>query len=999
MALSMNILHLTHFFMFFLFTFLYTLNISFISCHNNLNVSCIKIEKEALLNLKKGLIDPSSRLSSWIGDECCKWEGIVCHKKTRNVIKIKLRNTFNRVDDVGDGYQSYELGGVISPSLLDLKSLRYLDLSSNNFGGNQIPKFFGSFRKLRYLNLSNAGFGGPVPPHIGNLSRLHFLDLSSYSINEPFANNLKWLIGLQSLKYLNLGSVDLSKVKNHWLQSVDMIPSLLELHLPQCMLSNLPLSFEFFNLSSLLVLDLSNNGFSSLFPSWLSKLGKLAYLDLNSNVLRGAIPIELANMTSLQTLDLYGNSFLEGQLHEQLGNLCNLRELDLSLNNFTGDITKFIDGLSRCNESKLERLNLGYNAGLGGTLPHSIGFLKNLKYIELWKNSFVGMIPDSIGNLSSLEYLILVWNQMSGQIPVTLGKLSKLVVLDLFENNWWGVITEAHFTNLTSLKELYISSNSLPPSPPLVANVDTEWIPPFSLQYLKFRSCRFGPKFPMWIRHFTELQTLTFRRAGFSDTLPDWLWEMNWELEELDFGYNQLKGRVPTTLKFKPGSTVYLMSNLFEGPIPSWSSNVASISLSNNSFSGPVPFDIGYRYPDLTDLDLSQNSLNGTIPLSISKITNLVTLVLSNNHLTGEIPDFWDEVPILYTLDLSNNSFIGRVPSTLSTLNSLRFLMLSNNHLSGEFPLGFQNFSSMITLDLGNNQFSGELPSWIGEKMPVLLALSLQSNMFKGEIPREFCNMTSLHFIDVGSNNLSGKIPSCFGNLKGMTLDPESQRYEGQLNVFSKGRDLLYKDNLYLVNGIILSGNHLTGELPEELTNLSRMNTLNLSMNHLSGKIPEEIERLRQLETLDLSRNEIHGTIPAGMTSLTLLTHLNLSHNHLSGRVPTANQFNTFNDPSIYTGNPDLCGDPLQNKCKDETEEEPDLHQDPPYHSSPSEFGEMGFFVSIGVGFVVGFWGVCAILIIKSSWRHAYFQFVGYLGDKFFVIFILPCASWRRSRS
>ncbi|KAM3302039.1 hypothetical protein P3S67_016541 [Capsicum chacoense] len=133
------------------------------------------------------------------------------------------------------------------------------------------------------------------------------------------------------------------------------------------------------------------------------------------------------------------------------------------------------------------------------------------------------------------------------------------------------------------------------------------------------------------------------------------------------------------------------------------------------------------------------------------------------------------------------------------------------------------------------------------------------------------------------------------------------------------------------------------------------------------------------------------------LASLTLLTHLNLSHNHLSGRIPTANQFNTFNDPSIYMGNPGLCGTPLPNKCKDDEETEPD-HQET-YHSSPSEFGEKGFFVSIGVGFVVGFLGVCATLIIKTSWRHAYFQFVGYLGDKLFVIFILPLASWRRSRS
>ncbi|KAM3302040.1 hypothetical protein P3S67_016542 [Capsicum chacoense] len=163
---------------FLLVTLLYTKNINFISCYNNLNINCIKSEKEALLNFKKGLIDPSSRLSSWIGEECCKWQGIVCHNRTRNVIKIKLRNVLIS-DDEGDGYQSYELSGVISPSLLVLESLSYLDLSSNNFGGIQIPKFFGSFRYLKYLNLSNAGFGGTVPPHIGNLSRLQSLDLSS----------------------------------------------------------------------------------------------------------------------------------------------------------------------------------------------------------------------------------------------------------------------------------------------------------------------------------------------------------------------------------------------------------------------------------------------------------------------------------------------------------------------------------------------------------------------------------------------------------------------------------------------------------------------------------------------------------------------------------------------------------------------------------------------------------------------------------------------------
>lgn len=34
-----------------------------------------------------------------------------------------------------------------------------------------------------------------------------------------------------------------------------------------------------------------------------------------------------------------------------------------------------------------------------------------------------------------------------------------------------------------------------------------------------------------------------------------------------------------------------------------------------------------------------------------------------------------------------------------------------------------------------------------------------------------------------------------------------------------------------------------------------------------------------------------------------------------------------------------------------------------------------GFFLSIGIGYFVGFWGVCGTLLVKISWRNAYFSF------------------------
>ncbi|KAK9286336.1 hypothetical protein L1049_014729 [Liquidambar formosana] len=430
--------------------FLYLETVRLSSCQGDPNLGCRQIEKEALIEFKKSLTDPSDRLSSWvIGGDCCNWSGVVCNNRTGHVVKLKLRNLIPDSFDA-DG-TTHRLGGKINSSLLDLKYLNYLDLSSNNFGGSEIPKFFGSLEKLRYLNLSGASFGGTIPPLIGNLSNLRYLDLNTYSDKSP-ENDLQWLSGLSSLKHLNLRRVDLSKAADHWLQAVNMLPSLLELHLPICALSKLPLSLPFVNFSSLLVLDLSNNGFDSSIPPWLFNLHKLQHLDLNSNNLRGTIPDAFANLTSLEKLDLSQNYNIGGRLSGNLGNLCNLRILSLSQNNISGEITELIDGLSSCNDSRLESMDLGYNK-LGGFLPDSLGHLKSLKYLQLWENSFVGSIPNSIGNLSSLTEFYLSNNKFNGTIPESLGQLSTLAALAFSGNSWTGVITEAHFSNLISLTD------------------------------------------------------------------------------------------------------------------------------------------------------------------------------------------------------------------------------------------------------------------------------------------------------------------------------------------------------------------------------------------------------------------------------------------------------------------------------------------------------------------------------------------------------------------
>ncbi|GLU11464.1 hypothetical protein SLE2022_282050 [Rubroshorea leprosula] len=967
--------------------------IQLVSCHGDLQVNCIKNEREALLKFKESLTDPSGRLSSWFGEDCCKWKGVQCDKKTTHIVELKLRNPRPAV--VKDDGTAYNLGGELNPSLLNLKHLNHLDLSLNDFGGQTIPEFFGSLEKLRYLNLSGAAFGGYVPPNLGNLSNLHYLDLNTnfYASQE---GDLKWMTNLSSLQYLNLGGVNLSSTSDNWLQIIGTMPCLSELHLPSCGLSVLHQTPSSVNFSSLRVLDLSNNGFNSSLPNWLFELQKLEYLDLNSNNLGGNFPAEFSNMTSLQMLDLSQNSFIPGQIPISLGYLCNLKTLVLSNNSLIGEVTEFFDVLSMCNNSSLETLDLA-RTQLGGFLPSSLGHFKKLKHLQLWENSFVGSIPDSIGNLSSLVEFYLTDNRMNGTIPESLGKLSELVALDISENSWTGVVSEAHFFNLTSLKDMVIAKFSLSPDLTLFFNVSPGWIPPFKLEFLKLRSCQVGPKFPGWLRNQDQLSTVVLRNTKISDTIPEWFWELGLSLDELDLGYNQISGKIPNSLKFRPQSKVLLHWNCFQGPLPLWSANVSELYLNNNLFFGPIPTDIGEKMSLLMAIDISHNSLTGAIPSSIGNLTTLLSLIVSNNYLSDRTPEVWDNLPFLLYLDMSNNYLSGKIPSSIGSLSYLRFLMLSDNHLSGKIPTALQNCSNMDTLDFGNNELTGQIPEWFGERIPTLLILRLRSNFFHGDIPAELCNLSRLHILDLAENNLSGLIPPCAGNLKGMAMDLQSLRYEGHLWVATKGTEYFYTASvLYLVNCIDLSSNRLGGEVPD-LRNLSRLVTLNLSRNHLTGKIPESIGSLLRLESLDLSRNQLSGLIPPSMAALTFLAHLDLSYNNLTGEIPTSNQFQTFNDPSIYEGNPDLRGVPLPTKC---CRDDGEVSRSPTGRKQETEGADreeqMGLYISTALGFIVGFWGVCGTLVIKNSWRVAYFQFVNNMKERIIVLASVALARLRR---
>ena len=197
------------------------------TAHSDTEVRCVESERHALLNFKQHLTDPSNRLASWAASasdvDCCHWVGVVCDNRTGHVLQLHLRSHYPVYDDLTtddaqwdaqyEAYSRSRFGGKINPSLLDLKHLIYLDLSYNDFGGIQIPKFLGSMGSLRYLNLFYVGFGGLIPHQLGNLSNLHYLNLE---YNDLYVKNLQWLFGFPLLQHLYLSYASLSKASN-WL--------------------------------------------------------------------------------------------------------------------------------------------------------------------------------------------------------------------------------------------------------------------------------------------------------------------------------------------------------------------------------------------------------------------------------------------------------------------------------------------------------------------------------------------------------------------------------------------------------------------------------------------------------------------------------------------------------------------------------------------------------------------------------------------------------------
>ncbi|KAI9092722.1 hypothetical protein K1719_027519 [Acacia pycnantha] len=692
---------------------------------------------------------------------------------------------------------------------------------------------------------------------------------------------------------------------------------------------------------------------------------RIYYIDLSSDnqteSLRGEINLSsLLALQFLETLALDSNDFERISMpsinnsvvathHTHLlpNSSSNLFDLSLS-NNINLHIDNLHYWLSRI--PSLESLGLsGIHLSSETSWAHSLASLP-LKSLSLYDCNLTSSILSlEYANFSSLSYLDLGHNDFTYGLPNWLFNLSKDNLSDLLLSgcNLRGQITD--FSDYRNLEWLDLSNN------------------------------RFKGSIPHWLGQLDTLTHLNLSNNSFHGSVPSNLLLNASYLIHLNIRFNDLTA-LPKILGQNNSPAAFLnlfMSfNKFKGQLPQVSNVVQALDLSYNYFSGNLS-------SLLCQTETNQNHV-------------FKYLDLSNNYLTDELPECRNNWTSLFYLFLGNNQLVGQVPPTMgsSLYNSLRVLDLHNNGFSGDMPWTFHNCTVLVLLNLEGNNFSGSIQTWIPQSVQIL---KLRSNHFSGNIPPQLCSLSSLIVLDLANNTLSGSIPHCLhintslapGYLGNFLTIELADRTLGHAFIYSqefmkidlqtKGQRLEYEKNLKLVRSIDLSANKLTGEIPVQLFKLTKLQSLNLSYNYLVGEIPEQIIEMKDLESLDFSYNSLHGKIPQSMSGLTFLSVLNLSYNHFNGQIPLGTQLQSF-DAWSYTGNPELCGAPLQKNCTIPATRQSEL----------KEMDDNAFlkslYLGMGVGFAVGFWIVCGSLFLNREWRHTYFRFFDGMIDRIYVI-------------
>ncbi|KAI5281231.1 hypothetical protein KEM54_003331 [Ascosphaera aggregata] len=467
----------------------------------------------------------------------------------------------------------------------------------------------------------------------------------------------------------------------------------------------------------------------------------------------------------LETIDLHGNRL--GQLPPGFRRLERLRLLNLSKNNLPMEIFNLIAQLPN-----LAELRMASN-GLSGTLPSSVGDLRQLEILDL-KGNDITTLCDEITSLTSLSVLDVSDNKLSS-LPSAIFTNVPLIELNAKNNKLCGDLIPSSVTSIPRLRILTLTGNSL-----TGLSGSTELALP-SIKQLHMGGNRVDalPDVSSWGQLLTlvaENNRLTQLPEGFTqlsqvkiadftgneirhvpveiglmDSLTSFKLANNPLTEKRLLGMDTEKMKLLMRAKLEPppkyedsddesvqtfftlpddSATPKVALHLKTGGLLDLSNqdldevsiariedlarsaDIRTVQLSKASLQALPVSVLSAVAHSVVDLDLSHNLLTSQeLSSSMLFMSSLKTLNLSHSGLTS-VENLLSKVsaPCLETLDLSSNRLTGKLPMFREIFPSLQHLLVADNRFDS---IDYESVEGLRTLDVSNNDIKF-LPPRIG---------------------------------------------------------------------------------------------------------------------------------------------------------------------------------------------------------------------------------------------------------------------------------------------
>jgi len=320
-----------------------------------------------------------------------------------------------------------------------------------------------------------------------------------------------------------------------------------------------------------------------------------------------------------------------------------------------------IDG-EDCRFGRIMGLQLQFN-NLQGTIPESLfDKLINLTTIDMSHNSLSGTIPTTVGKLRNAQMLQLSHNALSGTIPTEIRTMGSHVPPDEIA---------------TPLEDLRIEGED-----GANATYDTELTLTMGLSQLDLSNNKLNGTLPTTIGELVNLQAVDVSNNpdlgadGCCDTADSYYSSF--------YGYNTT---VPTEIGMLKKLQVLKMDwSRFMRHMPTEVGKLRSLqfwrlqgSYETNQVSGTIPTEFG-NLRKLSEFMMENNTLSGTLPSEIASMESLEKFTVQDNKLSGTLPENMGDIEFLNWWDSFGNKLEGDIPSSIQKLGSLDYLYIQNEH-------------------------------------------------------------------------------------------------------------------------------------------------------------------------------------------------------------------------------------------------------------------------------------------------------------------------------